>query len=112
MHRTVLFAFLLLTPLNADIPDPVKPDPDSVRPIEAVDTVFTEDMTWMEIRDAMRAGTDTVLVATGGVEQNGPYLVTGKHNVILRGVTEAIARPDREPLLYHRRRYRTLGAAV
>src|SRR5581483_747644 len=28
----------------------------------------------------------------GGVEQNGPYLVTGKHNVILRATTEAIAR--------------------
>jgi hypothetical protein len=26
------------------------------------------------------------------VEQNGPYLVTGKHNVILRATTEAIAR--------------------
>src|SRR6185437_6183575 len=29
---------------------------------------------------------------TGGVEQNGPYLVTGKHNVVLRATTEAIAR--------------------
>ena len=28
----------------------------------------------------------------GGIEQNGPYLVTGKHNVVLRAVTEAIAR--------------------
>jgi creatinine amidohydrolase/Fe(II)-dependent formamide hydrolase-like protein len=62
------------------------------RPMDAPDTVFIEDMTWLEVRDAMRAGKRTVLVATGGVEQNGPYLVTGKHNVILRGTTEAIAR--------------------
>lgn len=82
---TVYFAF-------AAPPDPVSPDPESPRPIAAVDTVFIEDMTWMEVRDAMRAGSNTVIVATGGIEQNGPYLVTGKHNVVLRGTTEAIAR--------------------
>jgi creatinine amidohydrolase/Fe(II)-dependent formamide hydrolase-like protein len=74
------------------IPNPVSPDPEGVRPIDAVDTVFIEDMTWMEVRDAMRGGKKTVIVAAGGVEQNGPYLVTGKHNVVLRGTTEAIAR--------------------
>ena len=31
-------------------------------------------------------------MATGGVEQNGPYLVAGKHNLILKATTEAIAR--------------------
>jgi creatinine amidohydrolase/Fe(II)-dependent formamide hydrolase-like protein len=73
-------------------PSPVSPDFDTPRPIDAVDTVFIEDMTWMEVRDAMRAGKDTVIVATGGVEQNGPYLVAGKHNVVLRATTDAIAR--------------------
>lgn len=68
------------------------PDPKGPRPIDAVDSVFIEELTWMEVRDAMRSGKDTVLVATGGVEQNGPYLVTGKHNYVLRGTTEAIAR--------------------
>lgn len=87
-----LAAAVLLASAVAAIPDPVSPDPDSPRPIEAVDTVFIEDMTWMEVRDALRDGKDTVIVATGGVEQNGPYLVTGKHNVVLRGTTEAIAR--------------------
>src|SRR5207244_5063134 len=71
---------------------PVNPDPQTPRPIEAAETVFIEDMTWMEVRDAMKAGKDTVIVATGGIEQNGPYLVAGKHNVVLRGTTEAIAR--------------------
>ncbi len=71
---------------------PVNPDPLGTRPIEAVDSVFIEDMTWMEVRDAMQAGADTVIVATGGIEQNGPYLVAGKHNVVLRATTDAIAR--------------------
>src|SRR6202041_1455661 len=77
---------------QAPAPDPVSPDPNSLRPIAARDTVFMEEMTWMEIRDAMRAGKGTAIVATGGIEQNGPYLPAGKHNVIPRATTEAIAR--------------------
>jgi creatinine amidohydrolase len=69
-----------------------QPDLNEPRPIEAVDTVFTEELTWMEVRDAIRSGKTTVLVATGGLEQNGPYTVTGKHNYVLQATTEAIAR--------------------
>src|SRR5262245_55609451 len=76
----------------AALPDPVAPDPNSPRPIDAVNSVFIEDLTWMEIRDAMKNGVDTAIVATGGIEQNGPYIVTGKHNYVLRGTTEAIAK--------------------
>src|SRR5260370_1121835 len=73
-------------------PDPVSPDPDSPNPIHALDSVFIEELTWMEIRDALKAGKTTILIPTGGVEQNGPYLATGKHNYILRATTESIAR--------------------
>jgi creatinine amidohydrolase/Fe(II)-dependent formamide hydrolase-like protein len=68
------------------------PDPEMPRPIAAVDSVFLEELTWLEIRDALRAGKRTAIVATGGIEMNGPYLVLGKHNVILRATTQAIAR--------------------
>src|SRR5262245_54806473 len=68
------------------------PDPDARRPIEGLDSVFIEELTWMEVRDALKAGKTTVIVATGGVEQNGPYLATGKHNYVLKATTEAIAR--------------------
>jgi len=92
MSRLAPALTLLLAGWLAALPDPVRPDPHSPRPIAAVDSVFIEELTWMEVRDALKAGKDTVIVATGGVEQNGPYLVTGKHNVVLRGTTEAIAR--------------------
>ena len=92
MFRLTPSLTVLLAGWLAALPDPIRPDPNSPRPIAAVDSVFIEDLTWMEIRDALKAGKDTVIVATGGVEQNGPYLVTGKHNVVLRGTTEAIAR--------------------
>lgn len=98
MRRHVACAALLSVVVGswafsqAPVPDPVKPDFNSPRPIEAADVVMIEDMTWMEVRDAMRGGKDTVIVATGGIEQNGPYLVAGKHNVVLRGLTDIIAR--------------------
>lgn len=93
MIRTALFCTLTFAGgLLVALPDPVKPDPNTPRPIEAIDSVFIEELTWMEIRDAQKAGKDTVIVATGGIEQNGPYLALGKHNYILRATTEAIAR--------------------
>lgn len=92
MSRILYALFAAGAAMLVAIPDPVAPDPNSVRPMDAVDNVFLEDLTWMEIRDRMRAGTDTVLVATGGMEQNGPYIVAGKHNYVLRGTSERIAR--------------------
>jgi creatinine amidohydrolase len=62
------------------------------RPIDALDSVWTEDLTWMEIRDAIKGGKTTALILTGGVESNGPYLATGKHNFVLKVVGESIAR--------------------
>lgn len=68
------------------------PNPEGPRPIAARDNVWIEQLTWMEVRDAIRSGKTTVIIPTGGVEQNGPYLVTGKHNVILSATAEAVAR--------------------
>lgn len=93
MLRSILLPTLLLAALAfAQKPNPMTPDPNMARPIDAADSVFLEDLTWLEIRDALRAGKNTVIIATGGIEQNGPYLVANKHNIILRATTEAIAR--------------------
>ncbi len=62
------------------------------RPIEALDSVWIEELTWMEVRDALKAGKTTAIISTGGIEQNGPYLATGKHNFVLYGACEGIAR--------------------
>ena len=61
------------------------------RPIPAYDTVFMEDMTWMEVRDAINSGKTTILIPTGGVEQKGPYSVIGRHNLSLKVTTKEIA---------------------
>lgn len=92
LRLTTCIGILIAASLLVAQRSATNPDPDEKRPIEAHDTVFIEDMTWMEVRDALKAGSTTAIVATGGVEQNGPYLTTGKHNVVLRATTEAIAR--------------------
>ena len=46
----------------------------------------------MEIREGPAARKTTAIIATGGMEPNGPWLVTGKHNYVLDANCEAIAR--------------------
>ncbi len=64
----------------------------SPRPIEALNSVWIEELTWLEVRDAIAAGKTTAIISTGGIEQNGPYVATGKHNYILQSACEWIAR--------------------
>ncbi len=54
-------------------------------------SVELEDLTWQEIRDRMQHGTTTILIPTGGTEQNGPHIALGKHNWIVRYTSQQIA---------------------
>jgi creatinine amidohydrolase len=65
---------------------------DTPNPLPPANTVWMEEMTWMDVRDALKAGKTTAIIATGGMEPNGPWLVTGKHNYVLHANCEAIAR--------------------
>jgi creatinine amidohydrolase/Fe(II)-dependent formamide hydrolase-like protein len=56
------------------------------------DTVFLEELTWTEVRDLLAAGKTTVIVASAGNEQNGPHMVLGKHEFIMRNAADRIAR--------------------
>ena len=55
-------------------------------------TVMIEDLTWPEIKARMAAGATTIIVPTGGTEQNGPHMVLGKHNYIVAYTAQEIAR--------------------
>jgi creatinine amidohydrolase len=65
---------------------------DAPNPLPKADTVWLEEMTWMDVRDAMAAGKTTVIIPTGGHEPNGPWLALGKHNYVLHANCDAIAR--------------------
>ena len=96
--RVTVFCLAVLTaiasqpPAQPGAPNPIAPNPTAPNPIAAQEGVFVEDLTWMEVRDAVKAGKTTIIIPTGGVEQNGPYLITGKHDYVVRAVSESIAR--------------------
>jgi len=71
---TALVGFIcLVSPTSAQAPSVPQPD-----------TVFLEELTWMEVRDAIAGGKTTVIIPTGGTEQNGPHLALGKHNYLVK----------------------------
>lgn len=65
-----------------------------VAPAEAAapDSVFLEELTWTELRELVQSGTTTVILPTGGTEQNGPHMALGKHNVRAKVLSGKIAR--------------------
>lgn len=54
-------------------------------------SILMEDMTWPEIAQAIKDSYTTVIIPTGGTEQNGPHIVLGKHNFVLYTTAPAIA---------------------
>ena len=43
-------------------------------------SVYLEELTTTEVRDALSAQRTTILIPVGGTEQNGPHMALGKHN--------------------------------
>jgi creatinine amidohydrolase/Fe(II)-dependent formamide hydrolase-like protein len=78
---TLIALALVVTPAFTQAPS--VPQPDSV---------FLEELTWMEVRDALAAGKTTVIIPTGGTEQNGPHIVLGKHNYLVKYKAGEIAK--------------------
>ena len=54
-------------------------------------SIFLEELTSPEVRDAVRSGKTTVLVPIGGTEWNGAHIVLGKHNARARYLAARIA---------------------
>ena len=63
-------------------------------------SVYIEDLTWFEIRDAMAAGKTGAIIYAGGTEQNGPHMSLAKHNLIARHVAGQIAERLGTALVY------------
>jgi len=66
--------------------------PASKTPTKAPDTVFMDELTWEENRDAMKAGKTVFIVPIGGTEKNGYHMVLGKHNYTVTHAANAMAR--------------------
>ena len=64
----------------------------SALPAQQPASVFLEDYSWSELRDAIAAGATTAILFSGSVEESGPHLALGKHNLRARAYAERIAR--------------------
>ncbi len=60
--------------------------------VERDSEVEIEQMSWVEVRDRLAQGATTILIPTGGTEQNGRHMALGKHNYIVRETARRIAR--------------------
>ena len=61
-------------------------------PAQGLRGPFIEDMTSTEVRDAVGTGKTTIIIPVGGVEQSGPYIALGKHDVRVHVLAGIIAR--------------------
>jgi creatinine amidohydrolase len=66
--------------------------PAGLTPTKAPDTVFIDELTWEENRDAMKAGKTTFIIPIGGTEKNGYHMVLGKHNYVVTHAANLMAR--------------------
>lgn len=60
--------------------------------VPARTTVYMAALTWPEIHRQIQAGKTTVIIPSGGTEQNGLHMVVGKHNLIVHYTAGQIAR--------------------
>lgn len=74
--------------------------------------VFVEEMTWIEVRDAIAGGATTAIIFAGSTEQNGPHMVLGKHNFVAREVAGRIATEAGGALVYPVLPFALTGNAV
>jgi creatinine amidohydrolase len=79
VRRTLLIALLVAVASGA----PAEAAPPSLQ---------LEELTWTELRDAVKGGATTVIIPAGGTEQSGPHLARGKHNLRARVLAGRIAQ--------------------
>ncbi|HTO73518.1 MAG TPA: creatininase family protein [Gemmatimonadales bacterium] len=63
-------------------------------------SLYVEDLTWPEVRDAIKGGRSTALIYAGSTEQNGPHMAIGKHTFIAHYVAGRIAQELGDALVY------------
>jgi creatinine amidohydrolase len=73
-------------------PPTMETAPAGKTPTHAPDTVFIDELTWEETRDALKAGKRTAIIPTGGTEKNGYHMVLGKHNYVVTHAANLMAR--------------------
>ena len=92
--ESLLLSLLLLA--QAPIPQVTGAQQRVAQPVATtaspVTSVFLEDLTWIEARDAIAGGNTVAIIPTGGTEKNGFHMTMGKHNFHIQKGAELIAK--------------------
>jgi creatinine amidohydrolase/Fe(II)-dependent formamide hydrolase-like protein len=80
--------------------------------LSAQRSVYIEDLTWPEVRQAIESGKTSAIIYAGSTEQNGPHMAIGKHNFIARWAAGAIAIKLGDALVYPTLPFAVTGDAV
>src|SRR5215475_9797174 len=75
-------------------------------------SVWIDELTWPEVRDAIAAGKRTAIIYVGSSEQNGPHMVIGKHNFIAHALAQRIAEELGDALVYSTLPYAVAGNPI
>ena len=54
-------------------------------------SVYLQELSTTDVRDALRDGRRTIIIPVGGVEQNGPHMALGKHDFRVHALAGRIA---------------------
>ncbi len=57
-----------------------------------METVLMEEMTWLEIKQAVASGKETAILVAASIEQHGPHLPTATDTIIGYALAEAVAK--------------------
>lgn len=87
VFRSVFASLMTAMFLSVMLLTQVQAAKDGLMPAE----VEIEGMSWTQVRERMDGGVTTILIPTGGTEQNGPHMALGKHNFIVRETARRIA---------------------
>lgn len=80
-----------VAPLSVTTAAEQLPELNETNPLPTTTSVQLEELTWMEVRDRVRNGYRRVIVPTGGIEQNGPFVGLNKHDLIVKEVARRAA---------------------
>ena len=70
----------------------LSPSANAAMTTNSQNSVYIEDLTSPEIADMVKAGYTTVIIPTGGSEQNHAHMIIGKHNKIMYFTSGEIAK--------------------
>lgn len=73
-------------------PSATPKDLTATNPLPLSSETSLENLTWMAVRDKISNGYTRIIIPTGGIEQNGPFVALNKHDLIVKHLSAEVAQ--------------------